>query len=247
MPTDSGAAGGRLSLDGIERRAFLVTEFRAEGGGDKPTIIHGHAAVFNSPADSNWGWFEQIAPGAFTDAVKNDDVRALINHNPDKVLGRTKSKTLTLKEDKKGLYFEVEVPDTGYGNDLVTSMRRGDIDQMSFAFRTKRAEWDYEQDPPMRTLIDVQLLDVSPVTFPFYADTDAQVRSVLTAAVGVDETHLGKFLERAQKALGERGLDDGVLKRYLEGAGREVRTAPVDDGLWQVDLLERQLQLLRHQ
>lgn len=245
MPTDPSAVKGRIPIDGIERRTFVVTEFRADGGGGKPTVINGHAAVFNSPADSGWGFLEQIAPGAFTTAIKEDDVRALFNHNPDKVLGRTKSKTLTLKEDTKGLYFEVEVPDTSYATDLVTSMQRGDIDQMSFAFRARTTQWDFGQDPPLRTLVDVKLLDVSPVTFPFYTDTDAQVRSVLTAASGVDEAHLAQFLERAENALGKAGLDGGVLKRYLEGAGRETRTAAQPTDLWQLDLLERQLKLLR--
>lgn len=244
MPNENGVK--RFTVpDGIERRTFQVRELRAKGGGDKPTVIYGHAALFNSPADSGWGWSEQVAPGAFAHAIQTDDVRALFNHNPDCVLGRNKSKTLALQEDQEGLYFEVEAPSTTWAADLVTSMQRGDINQMSFGFSARKAEWDYSVDPPLRTLIEVTLYDVSVVTFPFYGDTEAQVRSILTAAAGVDEAHLGRFLERAEKALGEKGLNDGVLKRYLEGAGREVRTVPEDDGLWQLDLLERQLRLIK--
>jgi HK97 family phage prohead protease len=237
--------GKRPTLDGIERRAFQVIEFRAEGGDGKPVMIYGHAAVFNQPADSGWGWVEQVAPGAFTRAIKEDDVRALKNHNPDWILGRTKSKTLTLREDSKGLYFEVEVPDTTYATDLVTSMRRGDIDQMSFQFRSLKTQWDFGQDPPLRTLQEVKLYDVSPVTFPFYEGTDAQVRSILTAAAGVDDAHLSGILTRAQQALKQAGLDGDELRQFL------TRTAavahPTNDWEWQNDLLSRQLELLRHQ
>lgn len=244
MPTE-GKIGGRLIPEGIERRAFQVTEFRAEGGDGKPVMIYGHAAVFNQPADSGWGWLEQVAPGAFTRAIKEDDVRALKNHNPDWILGRTKSKTLTLREDTKGLYFEVEVPDTTYATDLVTSMRRGDIDQMSFQFRAAQVHWDFDMDPPLRTLQEVKLYDVSPVTFPFYEGTDAQVRSILTAAAGVDESHLPDILTRAKRALTQAGLDDDELQQFLAGTARSAR--PSNDWEWQNEQRTRLLELLRIQ
>jgi HK97 family phage prohead protease len=159
-------------------RRVLTAELRA--GKDKRTIV-GHAAVFNSPTDL--GWFrEQIRPGAFAESVKADDIRALFNHDPNHVLGRNKAGTLRLAEDDKGLAIEIDPPDTQLARDLLVSMERGDVSQMSFGFYVEKQEWD-ETNPksPLRTLIKVRLFDVSPVTFPAYEDTDASVRSAFDA------------------------------------------------------------------
>lgn len=158
----------------VERRTFGVFDEWREAKDGLGTIV-GHAAVFNRTTDI--GFFrERIAPGAFADAL-GGDVRALMNHNPDLVLGRT-PKTLRLSEDNVGLAVEIDPPDTSYAKDLLTVMRRGDVTQMSFAFRTVADEWD-RSDPghPLRTLKKVELFDVSPVTFPAYEDTDVTVAS----------------------------------------------------------------------
>jgi HK97 family phage prohead protease len=124
---------------------------------EAPNILVGHAAVFNTLADIG-GWFrEKIVPGAFKKTLSdNADVRALLNHNPDKIFGRTKSGTLKLREDDTGLLSEISVPDTTLGRDLMVSVKRGDIDQMSFAFQAVQEEWD-ESDPSnqIRTLKEV--------------------------------------------------------------------------------------------
>jgi HK97 family phage prohead protease len=159
--------------DNKHERRFVVAELRADG--DKPKIT-GYAALFNAVTDL--GMFrEQIAPGAFSASLaKPDDVRALWNHDPNIVLGRNTAGTLTLSEDERGLRIEIDPPDTQWGRDAVTSIRRGDVSQMSFGFFTHRESWDYEQN--MRTLEEVELFDVSPVTFPAYADTTVAVRSM---------------------------------------------------------------------
>lgn len=152
-------------------------EVREEGEEKKPKIV-GYAAVFDDPAPETWGFIEKIAPGAFTDALKNSDVRALINHDPNLILGRSKAGTLTLKEDEKGLYYEIDPPNTTYANDLMESMRRGDIDQSSFQFVVEVEEWDDSGDVPVRTIKKVsELRDVSPVTFPWYPTTESGLRS----------------------------------------------------------------------
>ena len=156
----------------MERRVFNM-ESRKD-----PTKLGGHAAVFNSIADL--GWFrEKIAPGAFTEAIARDDIRALFNHDPNYVIGRNTAGTLQISEDGIGLAWEADPPDTQWAKDLQISVERGDINQCSFGFRTKREEWD-ETDPknPIRTILEAQLFDVSIVTFPAYTDTDAQVRSI---------------------------------------------------------------------
>src|SRR3990167_391335 len=145
---------------------------------EMPKKMTGYAAVFNSPTDIGGFFREQIAPGAFAKSIGNDDVRALFNHNEMHVLGRSSNKTLALAEDAKGLRFDVEPPDCMCAKDLMMQIKRGDITQCSFQFISKREEWDETGDVPLRTLLEVELIDVSPVTFPAYADTSVGVRSL---------------------------------------------------------------------
>jgi len=125
-----------------------------------------------------WGYREKIRAGAFAETLGKDDIRALFNHDPNYVLGRNRAGTLTLSEDEKGLRIESTPPDTQWARDLIVSIKRRDIDQMSFAFVTLKDEWD-EEDPQnvVRTLVKVRLYDVSPVTFPAYPATDVAVKS----------------------------------------------------------------------
>jgi len=155
-----------------ERRRLTV-ELRAEEG-EAPKIT-GHAAVFDTPADI-YGFEEVIRKGAFTEAIKKDDVRALWNHNPDYVLGRTKSGTLRLSEDDVGLAIENDPPDTQWAKDLMVSMQRGDVDQMSFGFIVDEEKWSKRDgEPDLREILKARLFDVSPVTFPAYEETDVSV------------------------------------------------------------------------
>lgn len=163
----------------LERRALGAVELRAEGDGhDAMPVIVGRAAVFDSLSEDLGGWRERIAPGAFAATLAEDDIRALINHSPDAVLGRNRAGTLTLAEDREGLSVRIEPPDTRYARDLVTSIRRGDVSGMSIGFRTLTDEWNMEDGEPVRTLKAVRLYDVSPVVFPAYPQTDVAVRSL---------------------------------------------------------------------
>src|SRR4030095_6031440 len=111
-------------------------EIRSSEDGDEPPMIRGYAAVFNEWADIIPGLFrERIAPGAFRKTIREADVRALFNHNPDYVLGRNRAGTLDMREDKHGLAVDIEPPDSQWARDLMVSMKRGDISQMSFGFR----------------------------------------------------------------------------------------------------------------
>lgn len=170
----------------VERRAFEVTELRAVRDTLKMT---GHAAVFNRMSE-NLGWFrEQVQPGAFKQTVKEDDIRALFNHDPNYVLGRNRSGTLLLSEDNLGLATEITVPDTQWARDLLVTVERGDVSQMSFGFMTLEDRWERVEglDGELRTLIRVRLLDVSPVTFPAYPQTD-----VSAAKRSLDQWHAGQ-------------------------------------------------------
>jgi len=165
----------------LERRTFDVSELRVERREDAPPKITGHAAVFGQLSEDLGGFREQIAAGAFAEAIETDDVRALWNHNPDIVLGRNRAKTLILTEDTRGLAIEIIPPDTQAARDLMVSMERGDVTQMSFGFTVRPNGQNWAKDDEgryIRTLTKVRLFDVSPVTFPAYPQTDVAVRSM---------------------------------------------------------------------
>ena len=162
-----------IKADEMERRCLPTAELRLDG--ETTPKITGYAAVFDTWADIG-GWFkESIRKGAFAKTIKENDIRALIDHNSSEVLGRNKAKTLRLWEDSKGLAVEIMPSDTTYSQNLIKNMRAGNIDQMSFGFIVNKAENDFEKDE--RILTDVTLFDVSIVTFPAYPTTSAQVRS----------------------------------------------------------------------
>jgi HK97 family phage prohead protease len=158
-----------------EYRANPELELRQEPG--EPLKIRGYAAVFNQLSEQIMFFRERILPGAFTKSLKND-VRALNGHAPTQILGRTKSGTLNLREDDHGLFVEILPPNTSLGHDVVESIKRGDLDQMSFGFRVVTDQWKTENKEEIRELVEVDLFDVSVVAFPAYTQTSVAVRSL---------------------------------------------------------------------
>ena len=122
-----------------------------------------------------------VRAGAFRNCL-TQDVRCLLNHSANHILGRTKSGTLELREDDVGLRFFCSLPDTSYAADLVQAIKRGDVSQCSFGFIVGRdgQRWtDREGLPLLRELLSIEtLVDVSPVTFPAYTGTSVDVRSL---------------------------------------------------------------------
>lgn len=153
-------------------------ELRTEGE-DKPFFI-GYASVFNRTTDLGY-FVESIHPDAFNEALaRQDDVRALFNHDPNLILGRTTSGTLTLSIDEKGLLSKIDIPDTTLGRDLKIHIERGDISQMSFGFYIEKEEKrGIVNDKPWFEIQQVRLFDVSPVTFPAYEQTSIEVKRSL--------------------------------------------------------------------
>ena len=140
-------------------------------------IVDGYAAVFNRLSTMMYGFREKIAPGAFADSMQ-DDIRALWQHDSAQVLGRTRAGTLDLWEDDRGLGFNLKLPDTSVGRDAATLIDRGDIDQMSFGFSVlpDGDEWTEDDGGTLiRTLRNVKLIEISPVTFPAYTDTSIDI------------------------------------------------------------------------
>lgn len=167
---------------------YLRIQDATEGAEAAPKTISGHAAVFNE-------WYvlhqspacmirEIIRPGAFKNAISSgQDVRCLIDHNPTLILGRTKAGTLVLSEDAKGLFFSCSLPDTSAAEDIAENVRLENVSQCSFAFTLR----DGGETVVTRTengvtiqeieVTDVDLYDVSVVTYPAYESTDVSVRS----------------------------------------------------------------------
>jgi uncharacterized protein len=167
----------------IERRYFPI-EIRAEGAADAPSLT-GYAAVFNELSQVLYGMFrEKIDRGAFA-ASLGGDIKALWNHDTNLPLGRTKSGTLKLAEDAHGLRVEIDPPDTQAGRDALESIRRGDVDQMSFGFEVLEDTWDQDESGALiRTLRKVALYEVSPVVFPAYPATSISARTSDPSVLG---------------------------------------------------------------
>ncbi len=168
---------------GTDERRGVVEAVEMRAKEDGAATISGYAAMFNKETviGGMWGFREQIAPGAFDSALKEDDVRALFNHDPNQLLGRTTNDTLKLSVDKKGLRYHVELPDTAVARDVRTLIQRGDVTGSSFGFTVTDDSWD-ESDVkkgklPLRTIRSVSLFDVSPVTYPAYPQTSVTARS----------------------------------------------------------------------
>src|SRR5258708_1507676 len=160
----------------MERR-FLQTDLRFSDADSGP-MVRGYAAKFNSLSEDLGGFRERVAPGAFFSSLQRGaDVRCLMNHDPNLVLGRSTNGTLKVSEDNIGLQFSCLLPDTSYARDLRTLIKRGDVSQCSFAFTVDEGGDDYSNEMvdgercAIRTLRSVSLLDASVVTYPAYRDT----------------------------------------------------------------------------
>ena len=166
-------------FDAEVRKSSVVKEqreFRMENAEQNGNTIRGYAAIYNS--DSEWmgGFYEQIERGAFDD-VMNDDVRAYFNHDENLLLGRVSSGTLRIGTDARGLFYEVDLPNTTYANDLAELMKRGDVNQSSFAFLIDADRWEQRDGKTYRIIEKVsRLLDVSPVAQPAYPDATSELK-----------------------------------------------------------------------
>ena len=201
----------------IERRFTpFSAEFREEG-----STLKGHPATFNDVYDL--GMFEErIAPGAF-DNVMGDDVRALFNHDPNQILGRTTAGTLRISLDKQGLFSEIDLPDSAV--QLREAITRGDVTQMSFGFTVKKDEWevlDEETGKERRTITEIgRLYDVSPVTFPANPNTDVALRSREAAKEEAREIQ-GQTTENSKEVVEPKKDPQSVNRAKLDLAGVDL-------------------------
>lgn len=190
MPNRSAPRGG------AESRSLPLAEVRVDKSSGVP-VITGYAAVFNSMSEDLGGFREVIRPGAFASSLAGSDIRALVNHDKNLILGRLKAGTLKVSEDSRGLKYEITPPDTQYARDLMISIQRGDISGSSFRFymsadASKGQTWRSEPTGVIREITQFEAVDdVSVVTYPAYSATDVAIRQ----------------LEAFRKSLPQRGLD----------------------------------------
>lgn len=258
----------------LERRAFTVESLRASADEEtKIPKIEGYAAVFNKLSEDLGGFREKIEFGAFSETV-DDDVRALFNHDVNYVLGRTTNDTLQLQENRLGLKVKITPPGTQWANDLIVSIQRGDINQMSFGFTVIDDSWETKNEENIRTVKKVRLYDVSPVTFAAYPQTkvkiaarsidmDAAQRLGLRIDHGLPLTDADyELLESFEKlaglkgiAIDKRDLNDSdrlnLYTRIISGSSAQgSMTRKQDDGLEpssSLSLRKRELELARTQ
>lgn len=222
----------------IEKRAFDLaqTEIREVQDGFR---FKGYAAVFNSLSHDLGGFKETVVPGAFSRSLKeNPDIRFLYNHDPSKILGRT-PRTLTVNEDSRGLAVDAQLPNTSYGRDLAESLSRGDISQMSFRFRVKDDSWEQRDGTTVRSLKDVNLVEVSAVTFPAYeaAEGTLEERQLDTALRALDEVRAGRQLSTANRAVIQSMIE--MLSEMLDTNDAATRSLKTDPKHLLLDLYEQ--------
>lgn len=168
----------------IEHRTLSqnLANTRLEKRDDKPARIEGYAALYYDESDPQGtqyrlseDYYERLMPGVFDDAIRNNDVRCLFNHDPSHVLGRSKSGTLTLSVDSRGLLYSCSCPDTTIGRDVGTMIERGDVSGSSFGFEAVDVQYREQDGIWYREILKVRLYDVSPVTFPAYEGTTTEI------------------------------------------------------------------------
>ncbi|KGT40537.1 HK97 family phage prohead protease [Bacillus cereus] len=194
-------------MNQTEKRELLSSnlEIREVEGGIRTIVGYAVKWEMKSVTMGYWRRFkEQFKRGAFTDSLTQDDQLALWSHDYSRVLGRTKNGTLRLFEDEIGLRFELDLADTTLGDDTYKTIKRGDVDGVSFGFQMVKEEWD-ESDPDniVRSVTKAKLVEISPVAFPAYPDSQVSARSHDPYKQFVDE--------RNQKDLRKKL----ILKTYL--------------------------------
>ena len=170
------------------RRVFPAQELRADSDDEKRRLT-GRAVVFDEEVTIGsgfWAFREVIRSSAFDKTLREYDQRSLWNHDTGKPLGRVSAGTLALRVDDDGLVYDNELGDQTWARDAWESVQRGDVQGMSFGFRVVRDTWTEDnEDPdfvPLREVLEAQLFEVSPVTFPAYESTSVDARAVLEDA-----------------------------------------------------------------
>jgi len=244
------------TLPAIETRETPLDEIEVRENSDG-MFFEGYAALFDSPSKP-LPFTERIAPGAFIRSLKSrNDIKFLWNHDTSEVLGSTRSGTMKLVEDERGLKVVAQLPNTSTGRDAAELLKRGDVDAMSFGFSVPRGGDEWSEDGSERTLREVMIHEVSIVAFPAYEGTSgkAQVRGLAKVAqrADVDLDALSDALVKLE--MGEEMTDEDtrLLTEVLDSIAPEKPVAeetpdkpdePDDKGMAMLELKKYKLKLL---
>ena len=207
-----------LGLEGMEVRAET---------GDDFIRITGRGAVFNKwyPV---FGFQERIAPGAFKKTLReNPDIRGMYNHNPDFLLGRTKSGTMDVSEDTRGLNYEIRAdPLDPQSQSVARKIARGDVDGSSIAMVVNKQEWK-EKDgvPTHRTVLETELIETGPVTMPASPTTTAKIARAAQLS-GIDIDALNGFIITHRAGFALRGEQQDLVGQWIENLERLIKPEP---------------------
>ena len=221
-----------FDMDALEVRAGIT---------DKEKHLTGHGAVYDKWSVDLGGFRELFEQGTFAESIKRDDICSLQNHEPHYILGRTKANTLTLAEDKKGVKFDVTLPDTSYAHDLLISVERGDINGCSIIFfvdpKDERwfvdgeevewldammAMWDENKHKIERRISKAGMADIGPVTFPAYPQTDVKARAV-EMITGIDYSALGTAIFKSHRGMSLDAKETKLLAKAGEMIARNTK------------------------
>lgn len=160
-----------MKMSTFETREFELREREGDAG-----TVAGIACPFDTLTEDGalYGFREKFAPGAFRNTLKDSghDVKAFWMHNKEIILGSVRAGTLKLEETEKGLQFEIDLPNNTNGRNAAESIKRGDVDQVSFGFQPVKQEWnDKDNENIVRTITEADLFEVSPEAFGAYGDS----------------------------------------------------------------------------
>lgn len=238
-----GNVSGMTEQVETRRITFNQFELRAGQAGDGMSFS-GYAAVFNSDSEP-LPFIERIAPGAFAKSLKSrNNIRMYMNHDSSMLLGTTRSKTVRLAEDTKGLFVDADLPDTSVGRDLSVLMQRGDVDSMSFGFTVPQGGDRWSDDGSRRELRQIRLFEVSVVTgFPAYAATSASVRSLdaLATRTGIDADQLAVAITALESGQTLDPNHAALLRETVAKLEPTPQSAPASVGV-----LAKHLELLKN-
>jgi HK97 family phage prohead protease len=219
-------SNGETTMPHMERRTFAgAVEIRAEGDTER---LVGVGLRFGSLSDDMGGWRERFAAHAFDESLGTDDVKVIWQHDGKHVFGRVRRNTAKVVADEESLRYEATPPNAQWARDALESVRRGDVDQNSFAFMVaepRDKNQTFEQGPDgivIRTILKARLFEVGPQTFPAYPDTSVALRG--RAHVNDAEVVVGEIAEWRSAQEAAAGTADQV-------------------GAAQVDLLRKTLDL----
>lgn len=225
-----------LGPGGLEVRTLPAhgMEARAAGDDTRP-LITGYGSVSERSTTIEGAftdWDEMVAQGAWSATIKTGDIRSMFNHDTNQLLGRTKAGTLRLSEDDDGLFYEVDInPDDPMAMSVHAKVARGDVDGSSVWFRVVRQEWTYPTDEngldrPLRKILEGQLFETGPVTFPAFEQTTSQARSLAPFDSVLRAAGIAKAGRRAQLAADlASGVDLEAELRHLFASAPDLRSA----------------------